>query len=294
MVSSILQKSTTVRFIRGFFASTEVVAPWLGAKVATRMWFTIPSSPRTEPLPEGGEPFEVESLRATVRGRHWGDGPVVYLMHGWGGLGAQLAPYVGPLVRRGYRVVMFDAPAHGASDPGPSGPGSSHGVEFGKALDAVAARFGPADAVIAHSMGAIPALLALKYGWLSTERLVFLAPMSRFSTQFSGFAQMLGLGPRIRQRVELTTEKRVGIPVAKFDLQPLAEETGPISTLIVHDRTDRQTSYDESVDLAGSLPSARLITTHGLGHQRLLRDESVVESVVGFIAAADPTADAVA
>jgi pimeloyl-ACP methyl ester carboxylesterase len=283
MASSAFQKSTIVRLIRGLYGACEVVAPGLGAKLAARMWFTLPQPPRTPPPPEGGEPFEVESLRAKVRGRYWGDGPVVYLMHGWGGLGAQLAPYVDPLVRRGYRVVMFDAPAHGASDPGPSGPRSSHGVEFGKALDAVAARFGPAHAVIAHSMGAVPVLLTLKYGWLSTERLVFLAPMSRFSTQFDAFARLLGLGPRIRRRVEAITEQRVGIPVAGFDLLPLAEEAGPIPTLMVHDRGDRQTSYLESAALAAALPAAELVSTDGLGHRRLLRDRSVVESVVAFV-----------
>jgi pimeloyl-ACP methyl ester carboxylesterase len=166
-------------------------------------------------------------------------------------------------------------------------------VEFGMALDAVAARFGPAHAVIAHSLGAVPVLLTLKHGWLSTERLVFLAPMSRFSTQFDAFAKLLGLGPRIRRRVEARIEQRVGIPVAAFDLQPLAEETGPIPTLIVHDRGDRQTSYDESVALAANLPTARMISTDGLGHQRLLRDRSVVDSVVGFVDA-DTAAEAVA
>ncbi len=39
--------------------------------------------------------------------------------------------------------MAFDAPSHGRSDPGPSGAGKGHAVEFGRALDAVAAEFGP-------------------------------------------------------------------------------------------------------------------------------------------------------
>jgi alpha-beta hydrolase superfamily lysophospholipase len=48
----------------------------------------------------------------------WGVGPSVLLVHGWGGRGAQLGPFVGPLVARGFSVVTFDAPGHGVSDSG--------------------------------------------------------------------------------------------------------------------------------------------------------------------------------
>ena len=72
----------------------------------------------------------------------------------------QFGAMVAPLVEAGHRVVMFDAPAHGDSDHGPAGPGRTNGVEFAKALDAVFCRFGPAEAVVAHSMGTISTYLA--------------------------------------------------------------------------------------------------------------------------------------
>ena len=39
----------------------------------------------------------------------------------------------------------------------------THGVEFGKALDAAFAEFGPAEAVIAHSLGVISTYLTLRF-----------------------------------------------------------------------------------------------------------------------------------
>ena len=50
-----------------------------------------------------------------VAGWSWGDGPAVYLVHGWAGVGGQLAAFVPPLLAGGFRVVTFDAPGHGAS-----------------------------------------------------------------------------------------------------------------------------------------------------------------------------------
>ena len=142
------QKSTIVRFQHGAAPGavprwpTSSRPAWPGASPATSGSRSRPGC-RPRRLPEGGEPFEVESLGAAVRGHVWGAGPVVYLVHGWGGRGSQLASFVEPLLAGGFRVVMFDAPAHGDSDPGPAGPGRTHGVEFGKALDAVFARYGP-------------------------------------------------------------------------------------------------------------------------------------------------------
>ncbi|MET0864849.1 MAG: alpha/beta fold hydrolase [Nakamurella sp.] len=287
MSAQLVQKSTSVRAktyaFRVALGATELFAPAVGARIATRRWFAVPPHPAVRPLP-AGRPFTVTAQHAAVRGVSFGDGPVVYLVHGWGGLGAQLGAFVKPLQDSGFRVVTFDAPAHGDSDPGPSGPGRSHGLEFGRALDAVAARFGPAHAVIAHSMGAVPALLAQLHGWLSADRLVFLAPMRDLATHFDRFAAQVGMGPRVRLGMTVQTERLVGYPVDGIDVLRLSRQLPPVPLLVVHDRRDRETSHDDSVRLVEQWAGpARLISTEGLGHRRLLLDAAVIRSVVGFV-----------
>lgn len=294
MALSAVKKSTIVRVqwagSRVAFRLAEVVAPRLGGRLAADLWFRVPPQPPEVDLPPGGSPFEVTSQGGVVRGTWWGDGPVVYLMHGWGGRGSQLASFVAPLVADGHRVVIFDAPSHGTSDPGPSGAGRAHGVEFGHAFDAVAARFGPAHAVVAHSMGAVPTLLTLQYGWLSSDRLVFLAPMADLATHFDAFGATVGFGPRTRRRLAELVAKRVGLPVEEFDLRHLAarlesEADALPPLLVVHDEADRETSHDTSVGLVGHWPDGRLVTTQGLGHRRLLRDAGVVRVVTRYVVA---------
>ena len=285
-----LKKSTIVRTrtqaLRLGFRTAEVAAPSLGARVATRLWFTIPPTPRVAALPTGGSSFEVVAQGSVVRGGSYGAGPVVYLMHGWGGVGAQLGSFIEPLRSNGFRVVVFDAPAHGSSDPGPSGPGRSHGLEFSRALAAVADRFGPTHAVIAHSMGAVPALLAQVHEGLVAERLVFLSPMRDLATYFDRFAGQLGIGRRIRAQMTVHTERLVDYPVAGVDVRVLSRRVEPVPLLIVHDRRDRETSYDDSGELAQTWAGpARLISTDGLGHRRILSDQQVVDEVVRFVSA---------
>jgi pimeloyl-ACP methyl ester carboxylesterase len=281
------QKSTIVRSVdtrtRLLFRAGEVLAPRRTGRIARDIWFAAPPLAPADPLPPGGEPFVVTSLGAEVRGHVWGTGPVVYLVHGWGGRGSQLTSFVEPLVAAGYRAVLFDGPAHGDSAPGPAGPRRTHGIELGKALDAVAAQFGPAPTVVAHSLGTIATYLALRFGWLGTERLVLLAPMVEAETLFDGFQRALGFGPRTRRAFDAAVEEFTGLGVADFDARVQSAHTDPVPTLVVHDRGDRQTPYDDAAALARTLPRAELVTTQGLGHRRILRDPGVVAGVVAFI-----------
>ena len=53
--------------------------------------------------------------------------------------------------------------------------------------------------------------------------------------------------------------------------------------LVVHDRDDRDTFWSEGAALVKAWPGARLMTTEGLGHRRILRDKGVIEDVTQFI-----------
>ena len=84
---------------------------------------------------------------------------------------------------------------------------------------------------------------------------------------------------------------------AEFVVPPLAAgRTDLPSALIVHDRDDETVPAAAGRALAGSWRGSRMIETAGLGHNRLLRDETVIEAVVAFVAAAgvDDDADAAA
>jgi pimeloyl-ACP methyl ester carboxylesterase len=287
------KKSTIVRFRNGamgaYFRWSEHLLPGPAGRLARDMWFTAPPRMADLPVPEGGEPFEVEAQGHVVRGQVWGDAldsaratSTVYLMHGWGGRGSQFGAMVAPLVQSGHRVVMLDAPAHGDSEHGPAGARRTNGLEFAKALDAVFCRFGPAEAVIAHSLGTIATYLTLRFGWLGTKRLVLIAPMVESQSLFDQFQTALGFGERTRRAFDRSILAWVGIPVTEFDARFQAAHVDPVPTLVITDRGDRQTPYADVVDFAASI-DAPLLTTEGLGHRKILRDRAVIERVVEFV-----------
>src|ERR671916_3080407 len=220
----------------GVVGALSCPPPARAARLASRLWFTIPPRVRTSAEMPAGSPFAASVDGRMVRGSVWGEGSVVYLVHGWAGESRQLAPLVEPLVAAGHRVVAFDGPSHGRSDPGRSGPGRSHAVEFANALATVASQHGAARAVIAHSMGAMATMVALRLGRLSAERLVFVAPMHELRSYLDRFADSLGLGRRARRRLDADLEAHVGMLVEDFELLNLAEDTQPAPLLVVHDR----------------------------------------------------------
>lgn len=277
------QKSTTVRSfrppmpIRAAFAVLTRAAPGLAARWAEHIWFTLPRFPARP-----GEPGGTLFRQGTVTGHTWGDGPPVYLMHGWGGNAAQLSGFVAPLVARGHRVVGFDAPSHGASGPGAFGPRSSSIPEFAAALTGVVRRYGPAHAVIAHSMGACAVAAALCDG-LPVGRVALLAPMAGPAAYADELRAALGLtGPAFR-RLVVRVERRVGEPMHHFDVPALARAVAMPPALIVHDREDPMTPIAGGRAIAGAWAGSRFHETTGLGHGRLLRDPRVIAEVVDFL-----------
>ncbi|MEY9904233.1 pimeloyl-ACP methyl ester carboxylesterase [Catenulispora sp. MAP12-49] len=294
--SSSHKKSTIVRAkkalalgsLRTAFGVLEIVAPGPGARWAERLWLTVPKRPwrpRTPVAVSAGESFTMTVRRSTVRGTVWGaEGPVVYLVHGWGGVAEQLDAFVEPLLASGHRVVSFDAPGHGKSSQSLAGPGRATLPEFSEALSCAVDRFGEAHAVIAHSFGAAAVVLSVLDG-LRVGRLAVVAPVSDPIGFSYEFAKMLGFRERIRTGFLRVLEKRVGESMDRFDIPQrmrTADLAGLPPLLIVHDLGDREVPVASGDRLAALWPGAELDTWTSLGHFRILTDPDVVRKVTAF------------
>jgi len=282
-------KSTIGRALtRTAFHGLDVLAPAWGARWAENVWFRVPRTTPVASRPAGpielhGAPFELTLRGRVIRGWTWGQGPAVYLVHGWGGSLEQLVSLVEPIASTRRQVVAFDGPSHGHSDAGEHGPRSSDAAELGRALDAVVAQFGPAEAIVAHSMGALATLLALRDGSVSTARLALVAPATSIPDYTRSLRSQLGFGERTQHRLEARAERRTGYAVEELDVRRLSFEIDRPQLLVVHDELDRETPYADSADLVGAWPGARLLGTTGLGHRRILADRGVTEAVAWFV-----------
>ena len=284
------QKSTNVRSLNLAFGVLERIAPAVGAGILNRLWFRVPAVPEKVRRPRGELPVSTPFEVGAVRGQSYGEGPTVYLVHGWGGWGLQLAAHIQPLVDAGFRVITYDAPSHGDSAPGGEGKGASTLLELADALKAVVSSQGPAYGVVAHSLGAPATALAMRDG-LAVERVVFVATATDFTEALDQMEAFLGFGPRIRAGFLRRFEARFG-PMDSFRMDsviPAVAALRPLPPLLlIHDRSDTETSYRGSVEIAARWPGARLETSEGLGHRRVLRNPDLVKKAVVFLAERAP------
>ncbi len=256
----------------------EPLLPEVAGRIAERLWQSprrIPAPDREHAVRESGEPLRLPWDGAALAAWSWGSGPTVLLVHGWEGRGTQLGAFVDPLVAAGFRVVAFDAPAHGET------AGSTLVLpRFADAVTAAMRGVGPVHAIVAHSFGAPAVAYALRAG-LTVQSLVFVAPMDA-AAAIRRFVAWMGLGPTVRRVMEERLQRRFGQSLDRFSAASLARWQ-PAPLLVLHDRADPICPVDDGEAWDRNWPDSHMDITEDLGHTRILRDPGVVAAVVAFV-----------
>lgn len=290
--SASAQISTTVRSVPMTFRMArlglgllQAPAPEMAAQLAEHLFLTPKRVRRPDwerELLAGADELRVRWGRHRLRAWSWGSsGPTVLLVHGWEGRGSQLGAFVTPLVAAGYRVVCFDAPGHGeARRARISIP------EIADIIRLVARKVGGVYAIVAHSMGGACTALAATYASRAGEQLasryVMVAPPSNPETYTQKFASALAIERPILDRMRANMEHRLRFSFGDVD-GPAIVTARTEPALFVHDTSDREIDHAEGKSLADAWPGARLMTTSGLGHRRILRSPDVIEETVRFL-----------
>ena len=276
--------STNVRFLTG-----SLLLPEHASALAERLFLT-PPAPR---LPQSTffDFLDAHSSFIEYRGRNlatwrWGplDAPAVVLAHGWGGYAAQLRGFVPRLLADGLRVIAYDQPAHGLSE------GRLTGLpDFAGALAAVAASHGGVEHVVAHSLGAVASAVALSRG-LALKSAVLVSPPSDLVGYSRQFARWTWMPESLRSAMQAAIEERFGLRWFELELARLAPRLRT-PALVIHDHGDSVVPWSQGAALARAWPGARLLSTVGLGHGRILESGLATRAAADFIAGRSAVAD---
>jgi pimeloyl-ACP methyl ester carboxylesterase len=274
---SLSRISTNVRF-----SASALLFPDLATAVAERMFLT---PPRTRDAAASAlDLVDARSSFLEHKGRQiamwrWGsrEAPAVVLAHGWGGYAAQMRAFVFPLLQAGYRVVAYDQPAHGVSE------GRLTGLpDFADVLAEVAAFHGNVEGVVAHSLGGAAAALALAHGKASFKKVVLVSPPSDLVGYSRRFARWYWMPEAVRKGMQAAIEERYGVRWENLEVPRVAPRLSA-QALVIHDRDDRLMPWTHGATVARHWPGAKLMSTEGLGHRRILSDERVTRAAAEFI-----------
>jgi pimeloyl-ACP methyl ester carboxylesterase len=206
----------------------------------------------------------------------------ILLVHGWTSEAAFMTAFIEPLRRSGFRVVAFDFPAHGAS------PGRRTNLaDCARAMLAVADRYGPVHAAVAHSFGGFVSLLVAEGGPPLTHahpiaRFVLLACPNRLSEVTRSFGRQLGLAEGAQRVYERHLERVGHRPVATFSALELLSAVGA-PALVIHGTDDREVPFRNAQEIARGYARARLMAFEDIGHRTMLYAPPVFRAVMNEI-----------
>lgn len=282
------KKSTIVRDILRMTAlrTSFRLGSWLLPSVTVRRADRLFSAPggdsRHRALQADSHGARIETL--DWRGERlalyrWGDPtrqPTALFAHGWSSFGLRAVTWLPALRQAGYAVISFDQAGHGRSS------GNSNNLPgFADAVATVVRHVGSVDAIVGHSFGGAATMLALADG-LRIRRTILIAPPADLSEATQRFARFIGMAEHLVGDLIRRFETRLDVELDQ--LRP-AVRAPAIATpgLIVHDCGDREVPWHEGERYARSWPGARLLTTTGLGHHRILGDPEVVAAGIRFL-----------
>ena len=270
-------QSILFTMIRKITATLEMVSPRLALWWVSRLFFSPRSSRRELPdipdLQQRWLSFEkTDGTQGECKVYSAGSGPVVLLIHGWEGSAYSFSVIARQLLGKGLRVVLFDLPAHGFS------PGrKTNLVEISRIIEKLAAEEEHLQALVGHSFGAVCAGFAIKSG-VSTDCFISISAPATMDFMINRFCLYVGASEKTKSGLIDRIETILKGSYEQGSLTSMADEFNQ-SGLIIHDRKDRMIPYKLAEEFAAAWPTASLLSTNALGHNRILQDDEVSQAV---------------
>jgi pimeloyl-ACP methyl ester carboxylesterase len=287
-----LTQKIALKFIR---AKLKLLAA-VSKKKAAEKAFELFCTPQRRNLKQPPKIFhEAEKLQLKVEGivvKGWRWKPVsavttekkiaertVLILHGFESSVVNFDRYIRPLLKKGYQVLAFDAPAHGRS-----GGKQIHAPLYKKTILAINKQFGPVQSFMAHSFGGLCLSLALEeINHTPDYRLALIAPATETTTAIGTFFRFLKLDESFREEFDKVIIRKGGLTPSWYSIRRAMKHI-QAKVLWIHDEDDEITPLADALKLKEeNFPNIEFYITSGLGHRRIYRDNKVTRLIVDFL-----------
>lgn len=261
-----------------FFKILSLTNSYLAAKLATVL-FTHPQR-KTRDIEEMSflKTGKIVNFKSKRKARTWGEGPTIWLIHGWESRGSTFYKLIPLLVESGYQAVAWDGPAHGDS-PGFSThiPGNARSL----VEDINEGILRNPKAFIGHSFGGATLAVVDKLYELPTKVVIISAP-TQIKNIFTNFAKLIKLSSKATAKFINLSEKNTGYTLNEVSLsQNDLSLTQDI--LIIHDEKDTVIPYSDFEKLQHNWSSGTFVSTQNLGHRLTIKNPEILKVIVDFL-----------
>ncbi|HEX6181204.1 MAG TPA: alpha/beta fold hydrolase [Chitinophagaceae bacterium] len=233
------------------------------------------------PVFDKGEKLHFKLDGIDIRGHRWNHPQErkVLIVHGFESTSYNFDRYVMPLVRKGYEVLAFDAPAHGIS-----GGKRITLPLYVTMLQKIYELYGPIQSYMAHSFGGLVLAHFLETIPHDAEtRVAFLAPATETVTAIDSFFHFLHLNDNIRKEFDEIIFRKGNLRAEHYSIKRAAKNIRA-KILWIHDEEDEMTPLRDALKVKDeNHDHIEFVITKGYGHRRLYRENKVVKQVIDFL-----------
>ncbi len=278
-----LSQRLAIRYIRTKFKLLSTISKKKAAEKAFEL-FCTPQSRNKKKIPrvfEEAEKLHFEIDGAIVRGwrfNHPAERKVL-IVHGYESSVINFDRYIKPLIKKGYEVLAFDAPAHGRS-----GGKKITAPLYKETIQKINKLYGPVQSYMAHSFGGLAVSLALtEISHTSDYKLVLVAPATETTTAIDTFFRFLQIDPSVKPEFEKVIIKKGGVSSEWYSIKRAMKHI-QAKVRWFHDEDDDTTPLRDVLKVKDqNYPNIEFVFTKGLGHRRIYRDNKVTKSIVEFL-----------
>jgi hypothetical protein len=211
--------------------------------------------------------------------RVWGTGPLVVLVHGWGGYGGQLAPLAASLAAQGFKVVVPDITGHGASPR----YGTSWRFFFRDILALEQSLGEGVHAYVGHSVGGLAMMAARHISGITASRYICICSPSYPSKGADILKERIAPSEGGMSRYKEFVANQFG-GASWAQLEAGACYAGAAAeTLLIYDLEDRFVSHTEGDKIQAAHPAVQVSKMRAWGHIRILTNPDLSRAVVSFL-----------
>jgi pimeloyl-ACP methyl ester carboxylesterase len=278
-----LKQKIAVGYVKMKFKMLSLFSTTKAAEEALDLFRTPQRRAKKQPsaIFNEAEQLEFALENNSIHGYRWNKGASkrVLIIHGFESSIVNFEQYVRPLIRKGYEVLAFDAPAHGKS-----GGKTISAPLFAKMITTIYENFGPIHSFIAHSFGGLALSLALEnINHDENYKVVLIAPATETKTAIDQFFDLLQLNNAVRKEFDILIAELGGYPAEWYSVHRAVKNI-KAQILWLHDEDDLQTPINDALRVKQeNLPNVIFIITKGLGHRRIYRDHKVMQQIVAFL-----------
>jgi pimeloyl-ACP methyl ester carboxylesterase len=199
----------------------------------------------------------------------------VLLLHGWESNTFRWRKLIKELIREGFDIIAFDAPAHGKS-----GGEILNVILYAECVEEIKKVYHP-HFIVGHSVGGMTAVYH-QYAYTSNgiEKVVTIGSPSEFPEIMDFYQDLLKFNNRVMRALDEYFQRHFGFGIEDFSTSRFAKEL-KVEGLLLHDELDAIAPFSSSERVHANWKGSKLIKTRGLGHS--LHQEEVNQQIVDFL-----------